>query len=424
MDINQELLRFIEESPTAYHAVHVMERELKKKGYQMLQEHKSWDIRRGGKYYVDRNGSSLIALRIPEEAEFSGFRIVASHSDSPCFKLKEHPEMEVEDQYVKLNIEAYGGMERNSWVDRPLSVAGRVVVRTEEGRQVRLVDLQEPVCVIPGLAPHMGQAVEEGQKRKIQKTMLPLYGGKKAAGTLGGRIAACAGVEEPEILGSDLFLYHCMKGMVWGKAGEYISSARLDDLQNVFASFQAFLGTRTGAAMPVHCVYDNEEVGSSTRQGAASTFLLDTLLRICEALGKTPGEYRRLAAESFLLSADNAHGVHPNYPEKACPTNRPYLNGGVVLKFSANQKYTTDAVSAALVRDLCEEAEVPCQTYVNHADVPGGSTLGNLSANQVPVRTADIGLAQLAMHSSYETAGAEDTAYMIRLMEKFFRCTI
>lgn len=419
MDMNQELFEFIKESPTSYHAVRRMCRKLQDAGYEELAEEQEWNIRAGGKYYVTRNGSSLIAFRIPEE-ELQGFRIIASHSDSPCFKLKENPEIVAEGHYVKLNVEKYGGMIVSSWLDRPLSVAGRIVARDKDGLLVRLVDLGRDVCMIPSLAIHMNREGNSGQSAKIQKEMLPLYGCETAEGNLQKEIAQCAGVLPEEILGSDLFLYNRMEGRVWGAHGEYISSARLDDLQCVFASFQAFLKVEEKRMAPVHCVYDNEEVGSSTRQGAASTFLLDTLLRINEGLGRTPSRYRQAVAGSFMLSADNAHGVHPNYPEKACPTNRPYLNGGVVLKFSANQKYTTDAVSSAAVREICRRAEVPCQTYVNHADVPGGSTLGNLSANQVALRTADIGLAQLAMHSSYETAGAKDTEYLFRMMKEFF----
>lgn len=421
MDRNEQLFTFIEESPSPYHAVRTISRTLMEEGFQELKEQECWQLKAGGKYYVTRNGSSLIAFRIPE-TEAGGFRIVAGHSDSPCFKLKEHPEIDVEGQYVKLNVERYGGMIISSWMDRPLSVAGRVVVREEGKLKTRLVDFKRDVCMIPSLAVHMSRDGENSQKTKIQKEMLPLYAGKTAAGSLLKEIADCAGVRPEDILGNDLFLYNRMKGRVWGASGEYISSGRLDDLQCVFAGFQAFLAAEADDQIPVLCVYDNEEVGSTTRQGAASTLLLDTLLRINEALGRTPGQYRQAVAGSFMLSADNAHGVHPNYPEKACPTNRPYLNGGVVLKFSANQKYTTDAVSAALVRELCHKAGVPCQTYVNHSDVPGGSTLGNISANQVAVRTADVGLAQLAMHSSYETAGSEDTAYMIRMMKEFFQC--
>ena len=357
MDRNEQLFTFIEESPTPYHVVRTISRKLLEKGFQELKEQESWKLEAGGSYYVSRNGSSLIAFRIPE-TETRGFRIVAGHSDSPCFKLKEHPEIGVEGQYVKLNVERYGGMIDSSWLDRPLSVAGRVVVSDKGSLKTLLVDLKRDVCLIPSLAVHMSRDGENSQKTKIQKEMLPLYAGKTAAGSLLKEIADCAGVRPEDILGNDLFLYNRMKGRVWGASGEYISSGRLDDLQCVFAGFQAFLAAEADDQIPVLCVYDNEEVGSTTRQGAASTLLLDTLLRINEALGRTPGQYRQAVAGSFMLSADNAHGVHPHSPEKACPTNRPYLNGGVVLKFSANQKYTTDAVSAALVRELCHKSPV------------------------------------------------------------------
>ena len=215
-----------------------------------------------------------------------------------------------------------------------------------------------------------------------------------------------------------------MKGSVWGASEEYISIGRLDDLQCAFASLQAFLQAADGESIPVHCVFDNEEVGSSTKQGAGSTFLFDTLLRINESLGRTSSQYRQALASSFMLSADNAHGVHPNQPDKACPTNRPYPNGGVVIKFSANQKYTTDGMAAAIFTQLCERAKVPYQTYVNRSDILGGSTLGNISGTQVAVNTIDIGLAQLAMHSPYETGGAKDTDYLIRVAKEFYQSSV
>lgn len=421
--VNQELFSFIESSPTAFHAVETMKQMLDAEGYQQLLESRAWELQAGGKYYVMRNGTSLLAFRIPKK-DFTGFQVMAGHSDSPTFRIKENPEMETEGAYVKLNVEKYGGMLCSPWFDRPLSVAGRLIVKTNAGIVSRLVKVDRDLLMIPSLAIHMNRKANEEQKYNVQKDMLPLYAMADAKGSFQKIVAEAAGVEVTDILGSDLFLYNRVKGTVWGAEQEFISSGRLDDLQCVFGSLKGFLTAEEGTSVPMHCVFDNEEVGSSTKQGAASTFLQDTLLRICESLGKTPAQYRQLLASSFMLSADNAHAVHPNYGEKSCPTNRPVLNGGIVIKYSANQKYTTDGVSAALFRMICKKADVPYQVFLNRSDMIGGSTLGNLSANQVPVNCVDIGLPQLAMHSPYETAGAKDTAYLVHVAKVFYECSV
>lgn len=421
--VNQELFSFIESSPTAFHAVETMKQMLDAEGYQQLLESRAWELQAGGKYYVMRNGTSLLAFRIPKK-DFTGFQVMAGHSDSPTFRIKENPEMETEGAYVKLNVEKYGGMLCSPWFDRPLSVAGRLIVKTDTGIVSRLVKVDRDLLMIPSLAIHMNRKANEEQKYNVQKDMLPLYAMADAKGSFQKIVAEAAGVEVTDILGSDLFLYNRVKGTVWGAEQEFISSGRLDDLQCVFGSLKGFLTAEEGTSVPMHCVFDNEEVGSSTKQGAASTFLQDTLLRICESLGKTPAQYRQLLASSFMVSADNAHAVHPNYGEKSCPTNRPVLNGGIVIKYSANQKYTTDGVSAALFRMICKKADVPYQVFLNRSDMIGGSTLGNLSANQVPVNCVDIGLPQLAMHSPYETAGAKDTAYLVHVAKVFYECSV
>lgn len=377
--LGRELLTFIEKSPTAFHAVHTMKERLEAEGYENLLEGRPWNLKVGGKYYVMRNGTSLISFRIPKE-DFTGFQMMASHSDSPTFRIKEHPEMEVENAYVKLNVEGYGGMICSTWFDRPLSVAGRVLVKTEQGIESRLVQVDRDLLLIPSLAIHMNRKANEEQKWNVQKDLLPLYGMVDSKESFFAVIAESAGVDAEKIIGSDLFLYNRVKGSIWGVKEEFLSSGRLDDLQCAFASLKGFLEAEEGDSIPMHCVFDNEEVGSSTKQGAASTFLVDTLQRICECLGKTPSQYRQAIANSFLLSADNAHAVHPNYGEKTCPTNRPILNRGIVLKYSANQKYTTDGVTAALFKTICERAEVPYQVFINRSDMAGGSTLGNISA--------------------------------------------
>lgn len=421
----ENLFRFIESSPTAFHAVDVMRRLLEKAGYNSLLEGEKWKLRKGGKYYVSRNGSSLIAFRIPP-ADFRGFQIMASHSDSPCLKIKENPEITAEQVYVKLNVEKYGGMLCASWFDRPLSIAGRLMVRENDRIKMRLVNIDRDLLMIPSLAIHMNRDANDGQKYNVQKDMLPLYGmcsdGKREGFT--EMIAREAGVKEEDILGSDLYVYNRMPGSVWGADEEFISMGRLDDLECVYSSLRGFLDAEDGDSIPVHCVYDNEEVGSSTRQGAASTFLADTLLRICEAFGMSEVDYRRALASSLMASADNAHAVHPNYPDKSCPSNRPVINHGVVIKFSGNQRYTSDAVSAALFRRICKEAEVPTQVFTNRSDMLGGSTLGNISGTQVPVNCVDIGLPQLAMHSGYETAGVKDLEYLIRGAKVFYESSV
>ncbi|MFR8172013.1 MAG: M18 family aminopeptidase [Marvinbryantia sp.] len=421
--LTRELFDFIEESPSCFHAVESTRKQLDGAGYTQLLESRPWSLVPGGKYYVVRNGSSLIAFRIPEK-EICGFQIMASHSDSPSFKIKENPEMEAEGHYVKLNVEKYGGMLMSPWFDRPLSVAGRLMVREDGQIKAKLVNVDRDLLMIPNLAIHMNREANDGMKYNVQKDLLPLYGDEKAKGSFAALIAESAGVSPEAVIGSDLFLYNRMPGSIWGANREYISIGKLDDLQCAFSSLKGFLEAGEGGSIPVHCVFDNEEVGSGTRQGAASTFLYDTLANICEALGKTMMEYRRMLASSFMLSADNAQGVHPNYGEKACPTNRPYLNGGIVLKYSANQKYTTDGIAAAVFKEICRIAEVPYQNYVNRSDILGGSTLGNISGTQVAVATVDIGLAQLAMHSPYETAGIRDTAYLVKAAKVFFESSV
>lgn len=418
-NITKRLLTFLENSPTSFHAVENMAARLRGEGFEELKEADCWSIEAGGRYFVTRNMSSLIAFRVPGK-DFTGFQIISSHSDSPTFKIKENPEMKVEGHYVKLNVEKYGGMLCAPWFDRPLSIAGRLVVRTADGLQTKLVNVDRDLVMIPNLAIHMNRQVNDGYAYNAQSDMLPLYGGEAAAGTLMKTIAQSAGVAEEDILGHDLYLYNRMKGSVWGAGEEFFSCGRIDDLQCAFGSLEGFLAGGNAHSVSVHAVLDNEEVGSTTKQGAASTFLLDTLKRLNTALGRTEEQYLTALASSFMVSADNAHGVHPNYTDKADPTNRPYLNGGIVIKFNANQKYTTDAVSAAVFRSVCEKADVPVQTFTNRSDMAGGSTLGNISNTHVALNTVDIGLPELAMHSPYETGGVLDTEYLIRAAKEFF----
>ena len=415
----KKLLKFIQKSPTAFQAVEEMSQRLQKEGFKELKEEKHWDLKAGGNYFVTRNHSAVIAFSIPKKPAWK-FHIMASHSDSPALKIKENPEMEVEKAYIKLNVERYGGMLLAPWFDRPLSVAGRLIVRKNGEIQEKLVAVDKDLLVIPNLAIHMNREVNDGYKYNVQKDMLPLYSDYDGKGSFMKLMAAEADVAEEDILGHDLFLYDRTPGTVWGANEEFISAPRLDDIQCAFASLEGFLRGERKESIAVHCVLDNEEVGSTTKQGAASTFQKDTLMRINMGLGRTQEEYLMTLADSFMVSADNAHALHPNHTDKTDPVNRPVLNGGIVIKYNANQKYCTDGVSAAIFKDICDRAEVPYQTFVNRSDMAGGSTLGNISNTQVPMKTVDIGLAQLAMNSVYETTGAKDTESLAKAAAVLF----
>ncbi|MCM1388286.1 MAG: M18 family aminopeptidase [Bacillus sp. (in: Bacteria)] len=418
----QDMFAFINESPTAFHAVANLENMLDKEGFIRLDEKESWKekVKLGGKYYVNRNGSALTAFVLPDKSP-AGFHIVAAHSDSPCFKIKERAEIDVENLYVKLNTEKYGGMILSTWLDRPLSVAGRVIVKKEAGLESRLINLDKDAAIIPNLAIHMNKDMNKGVEYNPQTDMEALIGGAESKGCFFKEIAKEAGILEEEILGTDLFLYNRDKCRLIGMDDAFIAGPRLDDLECAFAAVTALISEKPEEYCNLCLILDNEEVGSGTKQGAASTFLKDVLVRICGRLEMDDEDYRRMIAESFSISADNAHALHPNHPEKADTANRPCLNGGIVIKYHGSQRYATDAYSAAVMKDICNRAGVPYQTYANRSDIAGGSTLGNISTTQVAVSTVDIGLAQLAMHSALETAGAKDIDYLIKTLRTFYR---
>lgn len=416
ISMNQKLFDYIRACTTPYQAVAHTAELLWAQGYVPLCESGDWKLEEGGRYYVTRNGSSLIAFRLPR-MDFNGFMMAAAHCDSPSFKIKEQEEVVSSSAYVQLSVEKYGGMLCSTWMDRPLSIAGRVMVRTERGVESRLVDFQEITAVIPNVAIHMNRNANDNMSYNAAVDMLPLFGGEEAKGSFRARVAEKAGVREDEILASDLFLYNPQPGLEWNG---FLSAPRLDDLQCAFGVLTAFLQAKPSDSLPVYCLFDNEEVGSQTKQGAASTLLKDVLRRVAQCCGMDSSAYRRAVANSFLVSCDNAHAVHPNHPEYADKNHGVYLNRGVVVKHNANQKYTSDAVSVAIFRKLCEEAEVPVQHYANRADMAGGSTLGNIANTQVSLNTVDIGLPQLAMHSAFETAGAQDTAYLVRALTVFY----
>ena len=412
----EQLMDLIEKSPSRYHATANLKNRLTAEGYTALAEDAAWDVRPGGRYVVTRNDSSLLAFRVPEGG-VTGFALAAAHSDSPTFQIKEHAE-KLSARCTVLDTEKYGGMLMNTWFDRPLSVAGRIIVERDGKLEARLADVDRDLMIIPSVAIHMNRAANDGVKLLANVDTLPLLG--CGAQDLRAIVAEAAGVAPEQILGHDLFLYLRGRGSVLGAEGELIGSPKLDDLACAFALTEGFLQSSPSGAIPVLAVFDNEEVGSETKQGAASNFLRDTLRRLTLALGKTEEDYLRWCAGSFLVSADNAHAQHPNHPEFADAQNTPYLNGGVVVKFNANQRYATDAVSAAAFRLLCRETDEQTQTYANRSDLPGGSTLGSISDTRVAVPTVDIGLAQLAMHSAYETWGARDLDCLVRVLAAYF----
>ena len=419
----QSFLSFIQSAPSAFHAVDAMCAMLRENGFTELCEAKPFTVVPGGKYFVSRNRSSVIALTVPERG-FAPFQIVASHSDSPTFKLKPASEEAVLGQYVRLNVERYGGMIMSTWFDRPLSIAGRAIVR-ENGKLVtKLVDLGRDAALIPNMPIHFNREINDGYKFNAQVDLLPVYGDADAKGGLMAEIAALCGADAEDVVAHDLFLYPRMPGSIWGPKGEFFSCPRIDDLECAYTSMEAFLAAKGAQHINVCAVFDNEEVGSGSKQGADSTFLTDVLARVGAALGASDSEIRSAIAQSFMVSADNAHGVHPNHPEKYDADNRTFMNGGVVIKHNANQKYTTDAVSDAIFSEICKRAGVPVQHFSNRSDVLGGSTLGNIANAHASMNTVDIGLAQLAMHSSYETAGSKDVDYMIDALKAFYETEI
>ena len=418
MQIN-EFFNFIEKSPTAFHAVRAIQEKLEENGFIELLGQEQWKLEHGGKYFVKRNGSSLASFIIPEK-EVHGYHMAACHTDSPCFKVKACPEIRVEEGYVKINTEPYGGMIFSTWLDRPLSVAGRVFFEEGGGRIGScLVNLDRDLLVIPNLAIHMNREMNKGYAYNPQVDLLPIFTDNKE-GSLRSIIAAELAMEEDRLLSEELFAYVRQKGCVLGEKGQWIMAPRLDDLQCAYAIVEGMLQAKPEHYIALGVFFDNEEVGSSTKQGADSDFLEQVIGRIGHALALNIEERGQLLEKSFLISADNANALHPNHPEKADPTNRPKLNGGIVIKYHGGQKYTTDGYSSAYLIQLCKNAGIKYQSYCNRSDIPGGSTLGNLSETHVSVPSVDIGFAQLAMHSAVETAGREDIGQGIRLFGQYW----
>ena len=407
----ESLKEFLDDSVSCYHAVAKIEQMLAQENYQKLYEHQDWLLVSGGKYYMVRGGSTLIAFRIPV-GEPSGFILSASHSDRPGFKLKQNLEMCT--AYTKMATETYGGLLMNPWLDRPLSIAGRVMVESENGLEKKLINIDKDLALIPNLAIHMNREANNGVKMNPAVDTLPLMGGKEAAGKLKEMLEKEAG---GKILGHDLYLYIRQKASVWGVEDEFISASGLDDLECAWGCAYGFLKSTPCDNIPIMCVFDSEEVGSKSPQGAESRILEMTLQRICNALDLNMA---RMQAQSFMVSADNAHAFHPNHPEVADAANAPVINQGVVMKFNTNLSYCTNGLSSAIFRMVADKAGVPIQHYYNRADMRGGSTLGHVSLIHVSVPTVDIGLPQLAMHSCYETAGVQDALYLADVMTAYY----
>ena len=419
MDTVQKLFRFLDESPTCYHAAANAKAALTAAGAVELRESEQWKLEKGTLYVVERGDSALVAFRVPE-GPFHSFLMAAAHSDSPTFKVRETAEAASAGNTLRLSVEPYGGGVWRGWLDRPLSVAGRVVIRQGDRLVSRLVNIDRDLLVIPGVAIHMDRSVNKGAELNPAVDLLPLLGCGKEPGAFRKLIAEAAGVREEHLLSTELFLYPRTKAVQTGLNGEFIVSPRLDDLQCVFGCLEGFLAAKPGGSLPVLAVFNNEEVGSNTRQGADSTFLTDVLERIAHGCGLDSEAWKAAIANSFMVSADNAHAIHPAHPEYADKGEFPVLGGGIVIKYNANQRYTTDAVSGAVFQAICQEAGVPVQRYSNRADLPGGSTLGNISTAHLSVPTVDIGLPQLAMHSVCETAGAADTEHLVKAMTAYF----
>ena len=418
-----ELMDFIQDSPSCYHVVANAATMLENAGAIRLDEKKPFVLEEGNCYFVERNGSSIIAFRMPQ-TDASGYSIVAAHTDSPSFKVKENPEIRSCGTYTTLNVEAYGGMLMAPWFDRPLSIAGRAFVKQSDGSICeRLVDFDRDLCQIVNLCIHQNREVNKAYEYKVQKDLLPIIALGDKETTLRDIVAEELEVEPENLLDTELFLYNRMKGSIWGLDDEFFSCPKIDDLMCAFSALKAFVSAEDSESSKIQMValFDNEEVGSTTKQGANSDFLRQTVHRIGCAQGWDYDKRCAVQAASFMLSADNGHSMHPNYPEKCDPTNRPLINGGVLIKYAGNQKYTTDAFSASYLKNILQNAQVPYQLFFNNSNVVGGSTLGNISTSQFSIPTVDIGAAQLAMHSPYETAGTKDTLYITEGMKAFYR---
>lgn len=421
------LMNFLDASVCNFFVVDTLSQILVEEGFVYLNPKKRWELVPGGKYFITKNDSALFAFIVGEGTAADGYKIISAHSDSPGFRIKPNCEMLCDGNIVKLNTEVYGGPILYTWFDRPLSIAGRVIVRGTNplAPETCLVKWDTPLLTIPHLAIHFNRSVNDGNPLSKQKDMLPVIGRVSdkddAKGLILKMVAEKLDISKDDILDYDLSLYDTTKSSLVGMNEEFITSGRLDDLSMAHAAVNALLDSEEGSKMTkIMAIFDNEETGSGTKQGAASPVLMNLLKRINSQLGGDEEDYLRAIDNSFMISADNAHGVHPNYVEKQDPTNHPVLGGGPVIKINANCKYMTDADSAAVFKTVCEKAEVQYQYFVNHSDVAGGSTLGNILTAQIDLRGVDMGAALWAMHSVRETASVEDHLSIIKAFTKFY----
>ena len=426
-DFARDLINYIYESPTAFHAVKTSVSFLNQNGFKEINLNDKWHLDFGGKYYITKNSSALIAFVInSDDIDKDGFRIIASHSDSPSFRIKPNPEMIVENTYLKLNTECYGGPILSTWLDRPLSIAGRVVIKGENilKPKEKFININKPICIIPNVAIHLNRGINNGYKYNKQKDMLPLIGlineTLEKDNFLIKEICKELVIEKDEIIDFDLFLYEYEKGCLMGINEEFISTGRLDNLAMAHASLHALINSNGNKGINLVSIFDNEEVGSSTKQGADSNMLLNILERICISLGKNREEFFTSIYSSFMISADLAHGVHPNMTEKHDPTNRPVLGKGPVIKVNANQSYTSDAYSSSIYKSICKSINVDYQEFVNRSDERGGSTIGPISSTHIDIQSVDIGTPILAMHSIRELGSVVDHYNVYKTFNKFF----
>ena len=423
----KRLLDFLDASPVNFLAAQNIATELEKAGYRKLDPREPiGNVKAGDKLYVTKNDSSVYAFHIGRQpmAE-AGFRMICAHCDSPTFRIKPNAEMLCEGGIVKLNTEVYGGPIMSTWFDRPLTIAGRVIVRGQDALnpETLLLHVKRPLLQISNLAIHFNRQVNDGVKLSKQKDMLPILGiindELEKGNLLMNIICGELSIKPEQVLDFDLYLADATPACTFGVHDEFLSSGRLDDLSMCFAGLEAMIDTDTADATKVLAIFDNEETGSQTKQGAGSPFLAMMLQRIALAQSGSAEAWYQAIERAFMISADNAHAWHPNYSEKYDPTNHPVLGGGPVIKFNAAQKYASDAVSAAVFAEICRQADVPCQRFVNHSDVAGGSTLGNILASSIPLRGVDMGNAILAMHSCRETGSVADHLYTVKAFTQF-----
>lgn len=426
----EDFFRFLESSPVNFLACRETVRRLEAAGFRAFRAQDVMPASRpGDKFYVTKNDSSVYAFHLGSEPLCeAGFHLICAHCDSPTFRIKPGAEICVQNKLIKLNVEAYGGVIFSTWFDRPLSIAGRVIVKGRHPMHpvTRLVHIQRPLLTIPNLCIHFNRQVNDGVKISVQKEIQPLLSlvtdELEKEGMLQRVLCNALDIEAHQILDFDLYLYDTSKPCTFGAHDEFISAGRLDDLEMVYAGLEAILSHAGGTPQTTQilAIFDNEETGSHTKQGAASPFLASIIQRMVLAQGGTADDYYRAVEHAFMVSADNAHAYHPNYPEKSDPVCQPMLGGGPVIKFNAAQKYASDAVSASVFASICMEAGVPFQKFVNHGDVAGGSTLGNILTSTMPVAGVDMGAAILAMHSVRETGSVSDLDDCIRAFKHFY----